>query len=343
MRKIFLLYTLAIGFLINSCTSEKKNDHEASEGLEQTKRKHSVIFDTDANNELDDQHALAYLLFNGNDFDVLGVTVNTTRNGGNIDQHFAEAERVIKLCNLDGRVPLIHGADGSFEAISGTLSNPEFDGYAAVNFIIEQAKQHTEQKLVVIAVGKLTNIALAVEKEPTIASHIRLVWLGANYPEPGEYNLENDIPSMNYLLDTDILFEMVTVRYGQPSGTDAVKVYKGEPQQTMPGLGPTIAEPVTGRHGNTFTTFGDYSVSLFENCEFYGDPPGRALFDMAAVAIVKDPSWAEAKIIPCPIMIEEKWVERPDNVRKIIVCENFDKEKIMADFYASLKNFVLVK
>ena len=27
-----------------------------------------VIFDTDTNNEVDDQHALAYLLFNGNAF-----------------------------------------------------------------------------------------------------------------------------------------------------------------------------------------------------------------------------------------------------------------------------------
>ena len=37
-----------------------------------------VIFDTDANNELDDQHALAYLLFSGNAFAVEGITVNST-------------------------------------------------------------------------------------------------------------------------------------------------------------------------------------------------------------------------------------------------------------------------
>ena len=39
-----------------------------------------VIFDTDANNEVDDQHALAYLLFNGDHFKVEGVTVNATRD-----------------------------------------------------------------------------------------------------------------------------------------------------------------------------------------------------------------------------------------------------------------------
>ena len=43
-----------------------------------------VIVDTDANNELDDQHALAYVLLNGDTFDVEGVTVNATRGGGDI-------------------------------------------------------------------------------------------------------------------------------------------------------------------------------------------------------------------------------------------------------------------
>ena len=47
-----------------------------------------VIFDTDANNELDDQHALAYLLFNKQSFDVLGVTINSTYNGGEVQSHY---------------------------------------------------------------------------------------------------------------------------------------------------------------------------------------------------------------------------------------------------------------
>ena len=118
---------------------------------------------------------------------------------------------------------------------------------------------------------------------------------------------------------------------------------EGEAQRTMPGLGPEIDEPVTGRHGDTFNNFGDYSVSLFEHCEFHGDPPGRSLFDMAAVAIVKNSSWAENSQIPCPIMIDEEWVEQPENQRLITVWENFDKVKIMDDFYASLNNYVLVK
>lgn len=339
MKSIVKFFLIIISIQLFTGCDSKEGGYEQSD----ENHKYQVIFDTDANNELDDQHALAYLLFNGSEFDVRGVTVNTTFNGGNIDKHYEEAERVITLCGLKGKIPLFKGADKSFEEIRPALGNDNFDGYHAVNFIIEQAKKTEGEKLVVIAVGKLTNVALALEKEPSISDKVRLVWLGANYPDPGEYNLVNDIPSMNYLLESEIDFEMVTVRYGKPSGTDVVRMLEGEAQRTMPGLGPAINEPVTGRHGDTFNNFGDYSVSLFEHCEFHGEPPGRSLFDMAAVAIVKNSGWAEASKIPCPIMVDEEWVKQPDNQRMITVWENFDKVKIMDDFYASLKNYVLVK
>jgi len=301
-----------------------------------------VIIDTDANNEVDDQHAMAYLFMNGKTFDVKGVTVNATFSGGKIDEQYAEAYRIVRLCNLTG-LPVKKGADGFFETIAPNVSQADFDGREAVNFIIAQAKAMKKEKLVVIAVGKLTNVALAIKKDPSITDKIRLVWLGSNYPEPGEYNLENDIPSMNYLLDTNIAFEMVTVRYGKPSGTSAVIAFKKDILQKMPGKGPVAKEPVTGRHGKTFQCFGDYSVNLFEECENHGNPPGRSLFDMAAVAIVKKPSWAEVKTIPAPIMQGKRWVERPNNKRTIKLWENFNIEAIMNDFYRTMEQYTLVK
>jgi hypothetical protein len=302
-------------------------------------QKMSVIFDTDANNELDDQHAMAYLFFNSKIFDTKAVTVNATENGGNINEQFEEAERVMKLCNVAGKIPLFKGANGSFTEIENDLTNPEFDGFKGVNFIIAEAKKHQKDKLIVIAVGKLTNIALALKKDPTIASHIRLVWLGGNYPEPGEYNLLNDIPSLNYILKTNIEFEMVTVRYGKSSGTDAVSITKNQALENMKGAGPEIASPVQGRHGGNFYRFGDYSIDLFKHVEYYGNPPSRALFDMAAVAIVKNATWAKSFTINCPIMIEKKWVEQPENIRKITIWENFDKDKIIKDFFQSMTQY----
>ena len=302
-----------------------------------------VLFDTDTNNELDDQHALAYLLFNGGAFDLTGVTVNATRSGGNIDNQYAEAERVMKLCGYHSALPLYKGANSNFDSIQQHVADKTFDGAEAVDFIIEEAKETKGQKLVLIAVGKLTNVALALKKAPEITESIRVVWLGSNYPEPGEYNQENDTASMNYVLKTNVPFEIVTVRYGKPTGSAAVSVTKAEVNQKMPGKGPEIIIPVSGRHGGEFKTFGDYSVNLFEHIDYHGTPPSRALFDMVAVAIVKNPAWGKETIIPAPLYINNQWKDRPSNPRKISVWENFDKEKILTDFYNTLENYQLAE
>jgi len=305
-------------------------------GVNEKSNKIRVLLDTDANNELDDQHAIAYMLFNSQIFDVEGITINKTSNGGSIDDHYDEAVRVVKLCGLESEIDIYKGATGTYDEIKSHLNEPEFDGSDAVNFIIERAKARDGRKLVLLPVGKLTNIALALKKDPSIASNVRIVWLGTNYPEPGEYNFVNDITALDPILESDVEFEMVMVRYGKPTGTDAVVAYLKDFQQIMPGKGPQITEPVTGRHGGSFTNFGDYSVDLFE--KFRGNPSSRPLFDMAAVAIVKNPAWAERVSMNAPQFVDDKWIEQPDNPRKIIIWENFDREEIMQDFYNTIEN-----
>jgi hypothetical protein len=302
-----------------------------------------LIFDTDTNNELDDQHALAYLLFNGNIFDLVGVTVNATRSGGEIANHYKEAERVMRLCGYHSDLPLYSGADLNFDSIQNNVKEKDFDGNEAVDFIIHEAKQSTSGKLIVLAVGKLTNVALALKKQPSITGNIQVIWLGSNYPEPGEYNLDNDTASLNFVLKSAVDFEMVTVRYGKASGSGAVSVTQEDINKKMPGKGPAIVIPVAGRHGGEFSSFGDYSVDLFKHIDYHGNPPSRSLFDMVAVAIVKNPAWGTKKQIAAPLYIGNKWIERPGNTRTIGVWENFDKESILTDFYETIENYQLAE
>lgn len=321
-----LLFVILIAFNFGCQKSENKSVHQIR-----------VIFDTDTNNELDDQHALAYLLFNQHQFKIEGITINATSSGGNIDKQYEEAKRVLQLCDAD-TLPVLKGADLSFRDILPNIDSATYDGKAAVDRMIEQAHQSAKDKLVILAVGKLTTVALAVAKDSSFEKHVRLVWLGSNYPEPGEHNQNNDTVAMNFLLNSAIDFEMVTVRYGKPSGTDAVQITKQEVNTLMPGLGPHISTPVSGRHGGEFYCFGDYSVNLFEHIDYHGNPPARALFDMAAVAIVKNSTWAEKHSIPAPIFINNQWVDRAINPRAITIWENFNRKAIINDFLASFAN-----
>lgn len=293
-----------------------------------------ILLDTDANNELDDQHAIAYMLFNSDIFNVVGITVNTTRGGGDITQHTAEAQRVVKLCGYQNEVKVIPGASKDFKEIVPYLDQPNFDGHQAVDFIIRSAHELEQGKLVVVPIGTLTNVALALEKDPSIASLIRVVWLGSNWPDPGEYNLDNDTTSVNPVLENRQLeFEICTVRYGQPSGTAAVSASVDEIRKQMKGLGVQQDQAIEGRHGGSYTNFGDYSIELFENI---GDEV-RPLFDVCALAIIKDPRWAKPVKVPAPRLMGNSWIARPDNSHHVIFWENFDKEAILQDFYHTME------
>ncbi|PRY89662.1 nucleoside hydrolase [Mongoliibacter ruber] len=338
MNKPIFLTIFSLVLLFSCKPAEEENKAQTADSVQPMIR---VLYDTDANNELDDQFALMYILVNGSTFDLEGVTVNATRSGGNIDEHYEEAKRILQLGQRYGQIPLLKGADGSFEEIRPNIQESQYDGKDAVDFIIEQANTSGEE-LILLAVGKLTNVALALEKDPSIAEKMRVVWLGSNYPKPGEYNQDNDTVSMNYVLNTKVPFEMVTVRYGEPSGTDAVKVTQQEINENMPGMGPKIDEAIEGRHGGEYSTFGDYAVSLFEHIDYHDDSKSRALFDMVAAAVLKNPNWGEKSEVPAPILIDNQWVERPENQRKMLLWENFDADAVIDDFYTTLKNYELV-
>jgi inosine-uridine nucleoside N-ribohydrolase len=223
-----------------------------------------------------------------------------------------------------------------FSEIQPHINENAFDGKGAVDFIIERAKADDDRQLVLLPIGKLTNIALALQKAPEIKDKIRVVWLGANYPAAGEYNLENDTTSVNPVIQSGVPFEMVLVRGNQPSGTAAVTITKDEINNKMLGRGVKAIEPIIGRNGGKFETFGDYSVNLFANIELHGNPPSRALYDMAAVAIVKNPAWAEKVQINAPVLSGEAWIEQPQSDKKIWIWQNFKKKEIIDDMFTSM-------
>jgi len=322
IKRIFTL-VLVISLFV-ACQTTQKNEKVA---------KLKILIDTDANNELDDQHALAYAFLNDDVFNVVGITVNNTKNGYGIQGQYDEAQRIIKLFNKENEVPLFIGADKSFEDIAPTVNQPEFDGQPAVDFIIQEAMKVENEKLILVPIGKLTNVALAFLKEPKIIDKVRVVWLGANYPDPGEYNLVNDITSVNPVIESGVDFEMVTVRYGKPTGSDAVRVSPAEVEANLKGKGPVSKHTITGRHGGVFNVFGNYSANLFDHAQMHGEPPSRALFDMVAIAVLKNKDWGDKKEIPAPKLVGHAWEEQPENKHKIIIWENFDRDAIVNDLF----------
>jgi hypothetical protein len=317
-----------------------------------------LIVDTDIENEMDDQHALAYTLFNSHVFEVEGVTTNS-KHQWEVEPFEREAKRIVHLCA--STAPVHVGAYMTYDRIKGEINKPTFDGHAAVNFIIERAhaKDPGGRPLYVMTFGKTTNLALALLKDPTISPKIRAVTLMTRFPASlspsdnwtvSESNHLDDRYAAAALLENAALdLHIVPWPSHVPGGVNTINPSIQEIYDIMPGLGPKVA-PIVYQNdkqkrtfeGQASTCFGDYSVALFQNLEHvlvtrYGvsstkvRSTKRDLLDVAAPMVLKNPSYAVSTVIGAPrwdgtpdwkgSKNEEpgKWILNPDNPRKVTV------------------------
>lgn len=148
---------------------------------------HKVIFDTDPG--IDDAMALLFL-HRHPDIDLIGVTTVfgnapidiTTRNALYLKQQWAFEAPVAKGAGVtfdpsrpEGHFPtFIHGEDGL-----GNIGVPErvdlpVDPRAAHHFIIDTVKANPGE-VTLIAVGRMTNLALALKTDPDFAALVKEV------------------------------------------------------------------------------------------------------------------------------------------------------------------------
>ena len=173
---------------------------------------HRIIFDTDSAVFNDDAAALAMLLGRPDRVDILGVTVvagnHTVPQGAEHMLHLLELAGVPDLpLHLGARAPLVNTAEGAArqEARWGPISfkgafdagvevEPPHGGrFAAarprptdaVSYLVDTVTRHPGE-VTLVAVGPMTNLALALRRDPGLAGRLRsLVFMGGNARVPG--------------------------------------------------------------------------------------------------------------------------------------------------------------
>jgi len=189
---------------------------------------HKVILDTDPG--IDDAMAIAYALAHP-EIELMALTTvfgnvsvdKSTRNAQYILNVFgARSVSVAKGAGVPiVQTPLphaefVHGDDGigncypdSSIEFSPDASHAHLHELSAADYIVEQARLHPGQ-ISLIAVGPLTNVAQALEKEPDLPSLVKqLIVMGGTVDEPGnvtplaEANFFNDPHAVDRLLVHD--------------------------------------------------------------------------------------------------------------------------------------------
>ena len=149
-----------------------------------------ILLDTDIGSDIDDALALL-LLLHMQDVELLGVTTVY----GNVELRAKIAKRILQAAGVN--VPVVVGEPNPLASPEpiwhagvegvGLLSAAEIDApisefdvqYDAPAFIARQAMSSPE-KITIVAIGALTNIAEALEREPGLSGTVdRLVLMGA--------------------------------------------------------------------------------------------------------------------------------------------------------------------
>jgi len=163
------------------------------------------VLDTDTYNEIDDQFALAYLVRSSDRVETEAIYAAPFVNSRaataaeGMERSYEEIERL--LGRLDSS-DLAH-ARGATAFLSET-GKPAAS--QAATDLIERAMSATHSdRLVVIGIGALTNIASALLLEPEITERIAIVWLGGHHPswpDQREFNLTGDVRATQVVFDS---------------------------------------------------------------------------------------------------------------------------------------------
>ncbi|WP_462326037.1 nucleoside hydrolase [Desulfoplanes sp.] len=193
--KIFVL--VCAGCLLVCTTCSAVNDSVVESKQKSTR----VIIDTDVDS--DDAMAILYLM-NVPNVEVIGVTVTGT---GFMNQ-IQGVPVALKLVRLGGMptIPVSYGADRAIVPFGGfpaAWQQSALDFYASAGLpditvppnplpsaqLLIDLVRNLPEKVTILALGPMTNIALALQKDPSIADNIERIVMsaGAFAPHPGNF------------------------------------------------------------------------------------------------------------------------------------------------------------
>ena len=277
----------------------------------------NVILDTDIYNECDDEFALVYMLKSQDLFNVQAITIapysHKTRNVSVKDGQELSYNEALKLCkwlNFDIRNKVFKGA-------TDYMQNGYYEDNEAVNKIIEIALKN--QKTYIMAIGAITNIALAIKKEPRIIDKIEVVWLGGNelgYKDNLEYNFRQDTEAIKTVFESKVNITVLPCR----NVVSELKIDINE-----------LRENLANRSRSC-----DYLIDRFYNDSYHGIQEARVIWDIAVIAYMINKNWFEIKKISCPNIREDTSYEVTDNRHSITFVTKLNRDKIYEDLFRKL-------
>lgn len=281
------------------------------------KDKINIILDTDTYNECDDQFALSYLIKSKDLFNIEAITVapysHTKRDVKVRDGQELSYNEILKICNwlnfdTDNKV---------FKGSMDYIQNGYDEKNDAVNKIIEIALKNN--KTYILGIGAITNIALAIKKEPKIVNKIEIIWLGGNelgYEDNLEYNFRQDVEAVKIVFESKVKLTILPCRNIVSELRIDINTLK--------------------KYLENKSELCNYLIERFYNDGYHGIQESRVIWDIAVIAYMINKNWFETKQISCPNIRKYTSYEVTDNRHNITFVTKLDRNKIYEDLFNKL-------
>ncbi|CCZ59985.1 putative uncharacterized protein [Clostridium sp. CAG:710] len=281
------------------------------------KDKINIILDTDTYNECDDQFALSYLIKSKDLFNIEAITIapysHTKRDVKVRDSQELSYNEILKICNwlnfdTDNKV---------FKGSVDYIQNGYDEKNVAVNKIIEIALKNN--KTYILGIGAITNIALAIKKEPKIVNKIEIIWLGGNelgYKDNLEYNFRQDVEAVKIVFESKVKLTILPCKNVVSELRIDINTLK--------------------KHLENKSDLCNYLIERFYNDGYHGVQESRVIWDISVIAYMINKNWFETEQISCPNIRKDTSYEVTYNRHNIIFVTKLDRNKIYDDLFKKI-------
>ncbi len=289
-------------------------------------QKRNVILDTDISNEVDDQFALCYLIKSLEKVNLQAITIAPFMKSGyapvqtieeGTDLSYNTACKILDMLNASEYKKIIYKGAVSYSFESNKL-NP------ATSKIIELAKSN--EHTTIIAIGAITNVALAIYHAPEIINKIDIIWLGGNSfltENNNEFNFRQDVEAVRNVFNSEVKLTVIPCR--NVASNLSTTIYELEHYLLWQG------------------EIGRYLCEIFRNCKkVYRKEPNdiigesKVLWDLSAVAYFLNKDWFTTCEISCPEILDDTSYKHTTNKRKITFVSDLNRHEIYKDFFIKM-------
>ena len=170
-----------------------------------------------------------------------------------------------------------------------------------------------------MAIGAITNVALAIKKAPEIIWKIEVIWLGGHsllQDNNQEFNFKQDVNAVRIIFESKVRLTVVPCK--NVASNLMTSVYE------------------LNYHLKNKNELCNYLINRFHNDGYHGIQERRVIWDISVIAYMINKNWFTSQEISCPNIKDDTSYELTSDRHKITMVNYIDVNKVYFDLFKKL-------